>query len=155
MARKFLLCSVIALFLVACSEKKDPQMAEAASIHNAAMAQLETLEGALDSLKKELESVKSGLSPTDSLKNKEIIAVIGLFDETSESIEKWEEDIVEVPGNEHHHHHGSGEHHEHKPAPNLTSEQQLKIQQLKKTELDSIANQAKIAIDKAGLLLKK
>lgn len=43
------------------------------------------------------------------------------------AMDRWQADVVEVPGNEHHEHENH-DHHEHNPPPDVTEEQMLDIQ---------------------------
>ncbi|MFM8911755.1 MAG: hypothetical protein ACKOE6_02400 [Flammeovirgaceae bacterium] len=56
-------------------------------------------------------------------------------------LEKWEENVVEVPGNEGHHSHGHGEHHHDHSKVQVTDEQMLVIQQELSTQLKQLEAQ--------------
>jgi len=114
------------LLLSACSPSpEDKLLQEASDVHNAALLIAEELEAALN----------QNMIPADSASA------------IRAAIEAWENDLVEVPGNEHHDH--EGHNHSHEPL-NVTAEEMLQLQlelkqrieQIKK-RIDTIINQNK------------
>lgn len=116
------------LLLIACggpTKEEKELLAQAATLHNAAY----TLAGHLET---KLETLKSDTTvAADS-----VTALLA-------AIEQWEEQLVEVPGNEAHHEHAEGEahhhHHEHGKETTLTPAQMLTVQQEMKMQIDRIA----------------
>ena len=104
------------LWLTACSasSKEDKVLQEAADVHNMALLMAEELETTL----------KQNTFPADSTS-----AILA-------AIEAWENDLVEVPGNEHHHEH-EGHNHSHEPV-NVTAEEMLKLQLELKQRIEQI-----------------
>lgn len=103
------------MVLSACSPSSQEQksLQEAANVHNAALLIAEELEATL----------KLSTIPADSA-----------FVITA-AIEAWVNDLVEVPGNEHHHH--EGHHHSHEPV-NVTAEEMLQLQLELKHRIEQI-----------------
>jgi uncharacterized protein YcfL len=116
---------LVLLLLSACSLSHEQKLLqEAADIHNTAVLIAEELEAIL----------KQNTIPVDS-----VSAILA-------AIEAWENDLVEVPGNEHHHDH-EGHNHSHEPL-NVTADEMLQLQlELKyrieriKKRVDVITNQ--------------
>ncbi|MBX2915801.1 MAG: hypothetical protein KF856_11085 [Cyclobacteriaceae bacterium] len=105
----------VLLLLSACSVSHEQKLLqEAADIHNTALLIAEELEATL----------KHNTIPPDS------VAAI-LID-----IEAWENDLVEVPGNEHHHDH-EGHNHSHDPV-HVTAEEMLQLQLELKQRIEQI-----------------
>ncbi|AYQ34508.1 hypothetical protein [Runella sp. SP2] len=128
------------LGLVACGPDKDPKMEEAGKIHLASMeieeALHEQIEG-IDSLKVVLNDKKKSL--TDAAAIASIDSTVAQLDAVAKSFEEWEENLVEVPGLPHEHHHHEGEeHHDHKPAPEVSGEQMIEIQKEIKANIEKI-----------------
>ncbi len=86
-------------------------LTEAAKLHNEAIALAEQLE-------KELKLLASDTTIAQD-------SVVLLHS----AIKAWEDDLVEVPGNEAHHHPEGAHHHRHAEQPDLTPEQMLTVQQ--------------------------
>jgi LmbE family N-acetylglucosaminyl deacetylase len=116
----------VLLCLTACStsSKEDKLLQEAADVHNMALLMAEELETTL----------KQNTFPADSASA------------IRAAIEAWENDLVEVPGNEHHHNH-EGHNHSHEPV-HVTAEEMLQLQlELKqrieriKKRVEAISNQ--------------
>ena len=149
-----LICFLSCILITGCGEKKDPDLVEAARIHNEMIAGAERLEIQLDSLTKSLHTLEAKISPADSLKKRQVVENLAGCDLVKKNIAGWEEDMVEVPGNEHHHHH-NGEEHEHKPAPDLTPKQMLEVQKAKKAELEPILKTGEKLISEATVHIKK
>ena len=116
---------LILLFLCfACKTKTNDQLLiEAARIHNEVMVSVEELEVEISRVAQD----STGLVPPDSITA------------WNEAIEKWEAEMVEVPGNESYSDHAHGEHHHHDHKPlEVTSEQMLSIQKDLKVRLAGI-----------------
>lgn len=123
---------VLCLVSIACSNKPNADekvWKEAAVVHNEMMALAHQLEARLTML----ESDTTDVVRVDSI-------VIW-----KAAIEAWEQEIVEVPGNEEHDQHKEGEEHHHRDhkVVEVTPEQMLTIQQELKKELEDI--QARMA----------
>jgi hypothetical protein len=107
------------------SKEDEKLLKAAAAIHNAAFDLAGELEAKLGQLKGDTLLVSDSVN-----------ALLG-------DIEKWESEMVEVPGNETHGEHAEGEthhhHHEHGKALEMTPSQLLVVQQEMKTQLDAIA----------------
>ncbi|HWA35094.1 MAG TPA: hypothetical protein VG737_13230, partial [Cyclobacteriaceae bacterium] len=109
---------VLAVLAAGCSgaAREDARvMKEAAGVHNAMMEDLEKLELRLELLR------------ADSTVSKDSLIV------WQSELEKWEDEIVEVPGNEEHEEHeehaeGHHHHHDHKKL-DVTAAQMLSVQQ--------------------------
>jgi len=127
--KRFLLFSIISLFIFNCTNTKDKEtLAKASAIHNEAFALLEKLEDDLKTLK------------ADTTIHQDSLAAL------TQALAAWEENLVEVPGNEHEHHHHEGEEghnhdhdHNHAKAPDVTPNEMLEIQSTLKKEIDAIA----------------
>ncbi|MBN8653215.1 MAG: hypothetical protein J0L67_17435 [Cytophagales bacterium] len=106
----------VLLWLTACgaSSKEDKVLQEAADVHNTALLMVEELETTL----------KQNTFPADSAS-----AILA-------AIEVWKNDLVEVPGNEHHHEH-EGHNHSHEPV-NVTAEEMLQLQLELKQRIEKI-----------------
>lgn len=117
--RKTLLFLIVSFVMFYCSapKKEDTLLREAAQIHNEAVALAAQLEEQL---------ANDTTSPKDS---------VTIW---QEAIEKWENNLVEVPGNENGDHHANDHHNHGKQLPELTSEQMLAIQKELKSQLDVI-----------------
>jgi hypothetical protein len=111
--KKRILVFSIAL-ATACSNNRGNEviMEEAARIHNETMMLAVAVEQRINTY----ESDSMQMVERDS-----IVRWRTLF-------EVWEEDVVEVPGNEEHHAHAGHHHHDHTP-PDVTAAQLLEIQQ--------------------------
>lgn len=110
------------LFAIQCTESKqeDLVLREAARIHNESVDLAEQVEVQLNHL------VKDTTYQQDSVTSWRV------------ALEQWENNLVEVPGNESHDTHRH-EHHDHgKQLPELTSDQLLMIQQEVKAQLEAI-----------------
>lgn len=115
---------LVLLFLCfACKTKTDDQLLiEAARIHHEVMVAVEQLEVDISRM---AEDSAAGVPP-DSVTA------------WNEAIEKWEAEMVEVPGSESHSGHAHNKHHhDHKPLE-VTSEQMLSIQKDMKARLAGI-----------------
>ncbi|MCU0384224.1 MAG: hypothetical protein MUF68_09190 [Cyclobacteriaceae bacterium] len=127
--KRILIISAISLFIFNCTHNKDKEtLTKASTIHNEAYALLEKLEDDLKTLK------------ADITINQDSVAVL------SKALAAWEENLVEVPGNEHEHHHHEGEEghnhdhdHNHAKAPDVTPNEMLEIQTTLKKEIEAIA----------------
>ncbi|WP_420155401.1 hypothetical protein [Siphonobacter sp.] len=162
MIKRFLPLSalLVGLLLFSCQEKENPQLKEAAAIHNEAHEIMESIEPEV----KSLDSLQSALA------NKQIAAkdtaafasAVAALDKVQTDFKAWEENLVTVPGMEHEHEHeheghGEGEHHhhhEHKKAPDVTPEQHVEIQKEIKKSIEQIQIELKAAKTQAEALLK-
>jgi hypothetical protein len=132
--KRILLISVVSLLIFNCTNNKDKEtLAKASNIHNEAYALLEKLEDNLKTLK------------ADTTINQDSVAVL------SKALTAWEENLVEVPGNEHEHHHHEGEEghnhdhdHNHAKAPDVTANEMLAIQTTLKNEIEAIAKRFEV-----------
>ncbi len=106
----------VLLLLAACGtpSQEDKLLQEAADIHNTALATAEELETTL----------KQNTISADSAS-----AILA-------AIEAWENDLVEVPGNEHHHDHEE-HNHAHEPV-HVTSQEMLQLQLELKQRIEQI-----------------
>jgi len=118
---------MLLVFLIGCSSKRDDEKINEKSIaiHNSMVQKASQKE-------KELRLLKSDAS---SKVNKDSIDVL-LF-----ALERWENDLVEIPGNESHQH--SEHHHDHSnQAPEVTASQMIQIQQELDNRLKTISKRA-------------
>ncbi len=95
------------------SRQEERVLKEAAGVHNAMMDELEKIELRLELLR------------ADSTVSKDSVTL------WQSELEKWEGEVVEVPGNEEHeghHEHADGHHHDHKSL-DVTAAQMLTVQQ--------------------------
>jgi hypothetical protein len=114
--------------LIGCSSKKEDEKLNTGSIviHNSMVMKASEIENELFLLK----------SDSLSTVNKDSIDIL-LF-----VLEEWEQDIVEVPGNENHQH-SEHKHHDHShKAPEVTALQMLQIQQEMDKRLEAINKRA-------------
>lgn len=135
----------------ACSEKKDEHLEKAAKIHNEATQMAEEIEvqiESIDSLQTLLTEKKKTL--TDASAIAAIDSASAALTTVAKAFEDWESNIIEVPGMVHEHHEGE-HHHEHKAAPNVTSEQMVELQAEMKTNIEKI----KADLTNAEAMLKK
>lgn len=115
----------ILLGLVACSapSNENKLLQEAADVHNTALLIAEELETTL----------KQYTFPADSAS-----AIMA-------AIKAWENELVEVPGNEHHDHEGHNHSHE---AVNITAEEMLHLQLELKARMEQIKKRVDTIITK-------
>lgn len=162
MIKRFLPLSalLVGFMLFSCQEKENPQLKEAAAIHNEAHEIMESIEPEV----KSLDSLQSALA------NKQIAAkdtaafasAVAALDKVKTDFKTWEENLVTVPGMQHEHEHeheghGEGEHHhhhEHKKAPDVAPEQHVEIQKEIKKNIEQIQMELKAAKTQAEALLK-
>jgi predicted nucleic acid-binding Zn-ribbon protein len=154
----YLIFSFLAFLLAtACSSEKEVAYKAAAKTHNEAAAihdSLAGLEDKIEGIQKQLLAKKETL--TDSLAKVEIDEVLMVLGKSGADLEAWEEDMVEVPGNEHEHKHADGEkHHEHKTTTDVTPEQLTEIQNEMNANIKHIRQNIKENIAKADQILKK
>jgi hypothetical protein len=119
----------IILLSVSCNEKKDTNLEQAAALHNEASAIQEEIEPqieAIDSLIMTLADIKK--VKTDAVDVSQIDSTIAALNAVSLSFKDWESNLIEVPGMKHSHTESAEHHHEHKPAPEMSSEQMLAVQ---------------------------
>ena len=119
---KTLVMLVLSQLMIDCSapRKKDTLLIEAAQVHNQALALSKQLEEQLDQLANVPACRKDSLEAWRA------------------AIEKWKNNLVEVPGNESHENHEHAHHDHGKQLPELTSDQMLSIQKELKSQLDVI-----------------
>ena len=117
------------LILTACSSsnKGSVLLEQAAAIHNEMVLSAEQLEKWLTLQ----ESDTTSTVPADSLAAWKV------------KLEVWEEEIVEVPGNEAHESHETGEHHHDHSTIEVTDDQMLVIQQELSGRLKQLEEQIK------------
>ncbi len=150
---------MVGLIMASCQEKENPQLKEAAAIHNEAHEIMESIEpemASLDSLQSQLANKK--IAVTDTAAVASAIADLG---KVKTDFKAWEENLVTVPGVEHEHEHEHKEgdhehhHHEHKKAPDVAPEQHLEIQKEIKKNIEQIQSELKSAKSQAESLLKQ
>lgn len=128
----FLRGLVLIFVLTACSKDKTKSDAliEANKVHLESVAMHENVENGIHLLKKRAETKQDStrLQKLDSLQD---------------VVELWEEGMIEVPGFEHEHHHEQGEHHEHKPAPQMTDASMLEYQLNAKAAIEALQKDLK------------
>ncbi|MCW5911032.1 MAG: hypothetical protein KIT62_08155 [Cyclobacteriaceae bacterium] len=108
------LVPVLLAWACAAPSQDEKLLKEAADVHNTALQIAEDLESRL----------KQEAIPADS-------AFVILA-----AIEEWEQDLIEVPGNEHHHDH-EGHNHSHEPV-NVTAAEMLELQLELKQRIEQI-----------------
>ena len=148
--------TIVLVSTLACTDKKDPKLEEAGKIHNEAHEIGEAIEGqieAIDSLKTLLAEKKKTM--TDAAAMARLDSTSAALEGVQKAFTAWEDNIVGVPGMAHKHEHAEGEAHKHdhnhKPAPDVTPDQMLEIQQEMKTNIEKI----KADLNKAEEMLKK
>ncbi len=112
-----------------CTKARDPNLEQATAIHNEAsaiQAEIEPQIEAIDSLVATLTNTKS--TTTDMVAAAKIDSTIAALNVVSASFADWEDNLIEVPGMVHDQAEGAAHHHEHKPAPEMSSEQMLAVQ---------------------------
>ena len=124
--------AVLLVGLLACGDKKDVKLEEAGKIHNEAHEIGEAIEAqidGIDSLKTLLADKKKTI--TDAATIARLDSTTAALSSVAQAFADWEDNIVSVPGLVHKHAEGEAAHeeHKHKPAPDVTSEQMLEIQQ--------------------------
>lgn len=123
---------VLIFVLTACSKDKakSDALIEANKVHLESVAMHENVENGIHLLKQRAETKQDStrLQKLDSLQD---------------LMELWEEGMIEVPGFEHEHHHEKGEHHEHKPAPQMTDASMLEYQLNAKAAIEALQKDLK------------
>lgn len=123
---------VLIFVLTACSKDKAKSdvLIEANKVHLESVAILESVENGLHAMKKRAETKQDStrLQKLDSLQD---------------LMELWEEGMIEVPGFKHEHHHEKGEHHQHKPAPQMTDASMLEYQLNAKAAIEALQKDLK------------
>ncbi|MFT4032736.1 MAG: hypothetical protein QM669_09980 [Siphonobacter sp.] len=147
----------LSVALGACKEKEDPQLKEAAAIHNEAHEIMESIEPQVNSI----DSVQTALlekkkTAKDTAAYTTVLTALG---KVKADFKEWEENLVTVPGiEEHEHEEGEGHehhhHHEHKKAPEVAPDQHLAIQKEIKKNIELIQSELKAAKQQAEALLK-
>ncbi len=126
-------------FMLSCSEQKDPKLVEAAKLHNEATAIQASIEAqveGIDSLLTILAEKKKTMVDANAIAKLDSAA--GSLRAVSAAMEEWEGNLIEVPGMPHEHATGEHHHHEHKPAPDMSAEQMLQVQQETKKGIEAI-----------------
>lgn len=120
--------AVLAVLASGCSgssRQEERVLKEAAGVHNAMMDELEKIELRLELLR------------ADSTVSKDSVIM------WQSELEKWEDEVVEVPGNEEHEEHDEhakhGHHHDHKRL-DVTAAQMLTVQQELSSRLARISD---------------
>lgn len=120
--QKLVLLICLSLFMTQCSsaKKENPLLTDAAKIHNEAVALASMLDQQLDTLANDMNNLKDS-----------VIA-------WRVALEKWESNLVEVPGNESavYNHANHADHHE--KAVELTPEQMYTVQQEMKAQIEEL-----------------
>lgn len=142
--------------LLACSgSEPDASLVEAASIHNQAIAiqaKVAPMLREMAALQPQLIARRDFLVATDSTR---AASMLTGMDSTRTAMNAWEDEIVEVPGNEDHEHHAEGEaehDHEHAP-PDVTPDEMLAIQQEMKKNIVQIQTAANRRLNQAKLVM--
>ena len=140
MKDKTLSIFLLLFIITACTnEPIDPKLEAAAAIHEEAVKTEQLVRTTLDSLKqhKELLSTQGDtLSDSDQI-------FISLYDSLQSDLASWSENLIEVPGFEHHHHHGEECHHDHgKKLPEVTPDHMLNIQKEFRDSIMAIKHRA-------------
>lgn len=120
----FSIITVLSLVLISCNSNNDKQqLAEAATVHNKALALATTLAEKIATLQ------------YDSM---QYVSPDSLLQWRSE-LDAWHESVVEVPGFEHEHHHDHNDNHDHHKhtTVQVTASEMMRIQQelLKRIEV--------------------
>ena len=125
MSYKVTITLLIALAATGCSsgEKRDPVLKEAAAVHNEAVAIVSELKEYL---------AKDSIHAQDSIRA------------WQREIEAWENELIEVAGNDKHDH--SKHVHGHSAVPDITPEQMLAAQLEMKKQIESIRTRIEISL---------
>lgn len=123
----FFLLSLAALY--SCTgEQQDPMLEQAAAIHNEAVEIEQLTRKKLDSLQRHKQQLVTESGALPAMEQE----FIRSLDQLKQDIDSWSNNLIEVPGFEHHHHHGhdhSHDDHDHgKKQPEVTPEHMLNIQ---------------------------
>ena len=113
---------LLLVFVLGCAPSKDDKLIQQSiEIHGEAMTIGKDVK----------EKIKQLSAKTDGLDSLMQSAIKDSVKNLEQAWEEWEASIVEVPGNEDHDHdhHDHDHDHDHSPAPDLTPEQVLEIQQ--------------------------
>jgi hypothetical protein len=143
---------VIISLSMSCAEQKDPNLEQATTLHNEAsaiQADIEPQIEQIDSLVTVLNSNKKTLTNAATLAS--IDSTIAALNAVSVSFKDWEDNLIEVPGMKHSQSEGVAHHHEHKPAPEMSSEQMLAVQ----TEIKANIVKIKEDLSKAEEMLRR
>ncbi|KAA0992610.1 hypothetical protein [Dyadobacter aurulentus] len=122
--RQTLVVSGLLFFQCTPDHGKSDELIQANNLHLESIAIAENLEEKLVTLRKDHRDP----------------AVMARIDSLLNVIEAWQEAVIEVPGFKHHH-----EHHEHKPAPEMTDQSMLDYQKNAKEAIMEVS-------DKVGIL---
>ncbi len=124
---------------MSCNDQKDPNLEQATILHNEAsaiQAEIEPQIEGIDSLVNRLNDMKK--AATNAVAVAKIDSTIAALNVVAASFKDWEENLIEVPNMKHNHADGEAHHHEHKPAPEMSSEQMLAVQQETKANIVKI-----------------
>ena len=137
MKQKFV---ILMLVLVACSPSRDKEvLKQSFALHEEAIKKGNEIEEKID----QIERLTSTLS--DSSK----ISFLDSLEVLKKDLESWESTIVEVPGfeHDHHDHEGHDHDHDHSPAPDLTPEMVLEIQEDLKNRALKLDERTQLILD--------
>ncbi len=146
--RHLLVCGAVGLAFAACTPKKDPQLQQAAQIHNQAMAMHDEVMASVGGAKALLPRLKARRDSASAATRPALDSAIAGIERTDKRMDTWMAEVVEVPGNEEdghaHHEHGKGGAHEHShdAPPDVTPQQMLDIQREMKKNIEGIRDQA-------------
>ncbi len=120
---------LFSLFIAAaCSsgKKADPQLEQAAAVHEEAMKIEEEARNKLDSLLQ----LRNSINVQGRALSEAEIAFVREVDGLEDRFRAWAESLIEVPGyeHEHEHDHGHDHHHHGEEAPEVTPAHMLNIQ---------------------------
>ncbi len=113
---------MLSLYMTQCSpsKKEDVLLTNAAQLHNEAVALASLLDQQLDTLENDISYLKDSVIAWRT------------------ALEKWEGNVVEVPGNESLEHDHADHGHNHEKAVELTPEQMFSIQQEMKAQIEKL-----------------
>lgn len=142
------------LTLAFCTPKKNPQLQEAAQIHNEAIAMHKEVTALVENAKTLLPGLKAKRDSEDAVARPAFDTAIAAIEQADKKLDLWMDDVVEVPGNEAHNEHNAHEHeHNHAAPPDVTPQQMLEIQRETKKTLESIRTNVVKQTEAANKLL--
>jgi hypothetical protein len=120
--KNILFLTFVAACLQCCktSSADEALLKEAASVHNELISLSRSLKHTLDSLS------NAGAVPADSIQAWKNMLL------------EWEQDVVEVPGNDHEEHDDHHNHHHHGATPEITAAEMLTVQKELKQRLEHL-----------------
>ena len=158
-----ILClSALTAFVFSC-EQKDPKLEEATALHETSMKSLDSLKNVVSEIESLREQLKASIQRMETAEGSDSVKIAQMIEASVElkgaedALTEWEASFQHVPGMEHGHEHShaeSGDDHNHMPAPDLTPDQALAIQQESATKISEIAAGMSAAISKAKALLQ-